>query len=163
MIGEIRDLETAEIAVQAALTGHLVLSTLHTNSASSALTRLADMGLEPYRISASITAVVAQRLVRTLCEYCRTPAPGDDGEATTYEAAGCERCDDTGYNGRTSISEIMIIDEPLRALILQGAESQVIEKAARAGGLQPMRQNGLDKVAQGKTSITEVIRVLGNG
>ena len=163
MIGEIRDLETAEIAVQAALTGHLVLSTLHTNSASSALTRLADMGLEPYQISASITAVVAQRLVRTLCEYCRTPAPGDDGEATTYEAAGCERCDDTGYNGRTSIAEIMIIDEPLRALILQGAESQVIEKAAHAGGLQPMRQNGLDKVAQGKTSITEVIRVLGNG
>ena len=163
MIGEIRDLETAEIAVQAALTGHLVLSTLHTNSASSALTRLADMGLEPYRISASITAVVAHRLVRTLCEYCRTPAPGDDGEATIYEAVGCERCGSTGYNGRTSIAEIMIIDEPLQALILQGAESQVIEKASRAGGLQPMRQNGLLKVARGKTSIAEVMRVLGNG
>jgi type II secretory ATPase GspE/PulE/Tfp pilus assembly ATPase PilB-like protein len=141
----------------------LVLSTLHTNSAAGALTRLADMGLEPYRIAASVTAVLAQRLVRTLCLHCRTPAKGDDGEAAVYEAAGCERCGGTGYYGRTLIAEVMIIDEALRALILQGKDLQVIEKAALAGGLQPMRQNGLDKVAQGKTSIAEIMRVLGNG
>jgi len=170
MIGEIRDLETAEIAVQAALTGHLVLSTLHTNSAPDALTRLADMGLDPYRITASVAAVVAQRLVRTLCEHCRTPAPDDvngtddvGGGATVYEAAGCERCGGTGYNGRTLIAEVMVIDEPLRSLIMQRGEPRAIEKAARAGGLLPMRQNGLDKVAQGKTSIAELMRVLGSG
>ncbi len=164
MIGEIRDLETAEIAVQAALSGHLVLSTLHTNSAAGALTRLADMGLEPYRIAASVTAVVAQRLVRTLCAHCRTPATGSvGGGAKAFAAVGCERCGGTGYRGRTLIAEVMIVDEPMRVRIMQGMEPQAIEKAARDGGLLPMRRNGMDKAAQGITSATEVLRVLGSG
>ncbi len=162
MIGEIRDLETAEIAVQAALTGHLVLSSLHTASACGALTRLADMGLEPYRIAASITAVVAQRLVRTLCDRCKAPvSENSTGGEEVYEAVGCEYCGDTGYAGRTSIAEVLLVDETIRSLIMQGAEPQAIEEAARAGGLLAMRQNGLDRVGQGRTSVAEVLRVLG--
>lgn len=154
MIGEIRDFETAQIAIQASLTGHLVLATLHTNDAPSAVTRLTDMGVEPFLLSSSLLGVLAQRLVRKLCVHCKRP-----DEAGRYHPVGCEECGHTGYKGRTGVYELMIADERVRALIhAKASESQVL-KAAEQGGLRSMREDGERLVAEGITSLEEVLRV----
>jgi general secretion pathway protein E len=169
MIGEIRDLETAQIAIQAALTGHLVLSTLHTNNAASTLTRLLDMGVEDYLLPSTLNAIVAQRLVRRLCEQCReayTPLPelvaqlGLQGQSPQFwRPTGCAACNQTGYSGRISINEILIMTDPIRRQILQHAESTELQRVAVASGMQPMMQDGIAKVAAGMTSVEEVVRV----
>jgi len=156
MIGEIRDLETAQIAVQASLTGHLVLATLHTNDAASAVTRLIDMGIEPFLLSSSLLGVLGQRLVRKLCPHCRQPAPG---AAQTYRAVGCPECSQTGYLGRTGIYELLTVDDELRALIHRGANDNDIRRSAERTGMIPMRADGMRWVASGTTSNEEVLRV----
>ncbi len=173
MVGEIRDLETAAMAIQAALTGHLVLSTLHTNDAASAVTRLADMGVEPYLMTAALRGVMAQRLVRTLCADCRQPDqsgpaalrtldPGlsvESGEV--YRPAGCDKCGGTGFSGREAIAELMVIDEPMREIILRRGDVAEITAKAGAAGSETMRRDGLRKVLAGRTSIDEVLRAVG--
>jgi type IV pilus assembly protein PilB len=167
MVGEIRDRETADIAVQAALTGHLVLSTLHTRDASSAMTRLMDMGLEPFMIAAALDCVVAQRLARTLCPQCKRPArlsPGLIAEhglegAEVFEPAGCVRCGGSGYSGRIGLYEVMTITEEIRDLLLHRRGVDEIAGAADRHGMNSMRQDGIDKVRQGITSLVEVARV----
>ncbi|HSI49754.1 MAG TPA: type II secretion system ATPase GspE [Ideonella sp.] len=154
MIGEIRDFETAQIAIQASLTGHLVLATLHTNDAPSAVTRLIDMGVEPFLLSSSLLAVQAQRLVRKLCPVCRK----QDGEGH-WHPVGCPACSMSGYKGRTGVYELMVVDEKVQALIHnQAAESEIIA-AARLNGLRSMREDGERLVSQGITSLEEVLRV----
>ena len=168
MVGEIRDRETAEIAVQAALTGHLVLSTLHTRDAPSAVSRLIDMGIEPFMVSAAIDCVVAQRLARTLCDQCKRPASlpesvlAENGltGATVYEPVGCIRCNGTGYHGRTGFYEVMPITEEIRTLILQRRGADEIEAAAIHAGMRTMLQDGIEKVRQGLTSLVEINRVM---
>ena len=155
MIGEIRDLETAQIAVQASLTGHLVLATLHTNDSVSAVTRLTDMGIEPFLLSSSLLGVVAQRLVRRLCEHCREPDPVVGG----WRAVGCTACDRTGYRGRTGVHELFAVDDPIRALIHRGAAESELREAARANGMISMREDGRRWVETGITSADEVARV----
>jgi general secretion pathway protein E len=154
MIGEIRDLETAQIAIQASLTGHLVLATLHTNDAPSAVTRLIDMGIEPFLLSSSLLGVLAQRLVRKLCPDCK--------KADTrgrWHPVGCSECGQTGYKGRTGVYELMLADERVRSLIhSQAAESQLFV-AAEASGLRSMREDGERLVSEGITSPEEVLRV----
>ncbi|MCG8613467.1 MAG: type II secretion system ATPase GspE [Pseudomonadales bacterium] len=173
MIGEIRDLETAEIAVQASLTGHLVLSTLHTNSAVGAITRLIDMGVEPFLISSSIIGIVAQRLVRVLCKECREPYTPDEeycrylgvdasNPPTVYRATGCSECNHLGYRGRLGIYEVVKIDEILRDLIHRTAGEMELEKQARKLG-PSIHQDGVDKILRGITSIDEVVRVTHKG
>ncbi|MEM1436302.1 MAG: type II secretion system ATPase GspE [Pseudomonadota bacterium] len=166
MVGEIRDLETAEIAVQASLTGHMVMSTLHTNTAVGAVTRLADMGVEPFLLSSSLVGILAQRLVRQLCEDCKTPrrvTPSEarflgDDTATVFEAAGCERCGHSGFRGRTGIYELVVIDEKMRQLIHDRASEQ--ELAAYARTRTPgIRDDGKAKVLAGKTTVSEVLNV----
>ena len=173
MIGEMRDLETAHIAIQSALTGHIVLSTLHTNDAASGLTRLREMGIEGYLVTSTVNAILAQRLVRTLCERCRVrylgrPAllaePGigsavPAGELTLYSPGSCEHCDHTGYAGRTAIVELLVLDEAIRRLVLRGAEAHEIRNAACAAGMRTMYQDGLEKALAGRTTLTEVMRV----
>jgi general secretion pathway protein E len=172
MIGEIRDLETAEIAIQASLTGHLVFSTLHTNDAPSAVTRLTDMGIEPYLISSSVVAVLAQRLVRVICPNCKQPRPPQEstglmeelqrlsaGEITLHQGAGCESCHGTGYIGRTSIFEMLIIDDEIRDLILQRRGAHVLKEAALKKGMIGLRDDGLIKALKGITTVEEVFRV----
>ena len=171
MIGEIRDLETAQIAVQASLTGHLVLATLHTNDAASAVTRLADMGVEPYLLSSSLLGVLAQRLVRTLCPACRRGAPPTDAEralvasmgiavpARLYAPAGCEACKSTGYRGRTGIYELLPVDETTRRLIHDGAGEIALRDAARRAGQRSLRSDGARWLADGATSLAELVRV----
>ncbi|MGH6918516.1 MAG: GspE/PulE family protein, partial [Geminicoccaceae bacterium] len=168
MIGEIRDLETAQIAIQAALTGHLVLSTLHTNNAASTLTRLLDMGVEDYLLPSTLNGIVAQRLVRRLCAHCReayTPLPellaqlGLEGPQQFWRPKGCAACAQTGYSGRISINEILIMTDLIRRQILQHAESNELQRAAIAAGMWPMLQDGIAKVAAGITSVEEVMRV----
>jgi len=154
MIGEIRDHETAQIAVQASLTGHLVLATLHTNDAPSAVTRLIDMGIEPFLLSSSLLGVLAQRLVRRLCPVCRRV----DGQGR-WHPVGCAECGHTGYKGRTGVYELMALDEPLRALIHARAAEAEVTAAARASGLRPMRDDGDRLVAEGVTSLEELLRV----
>lgn len=170
MVGEIRDLETAEIAVQASLTGHLVLSTLHTNTAIGAVTRLKDMGIEPFLLSSSLIGVVAQRLVRTLCSHCHTWREADDFEKDVFKPVslesnlklpvpnGCDFCSHTGFTGRTAIYEIVPIDEQMRRLIHGNAAEYELEEYARkdAGSI---RDDGLRKVLAGKTTMEEVLRV----
>lgn len=151
MIGEIRDYETAQIAIQASLTGHLVLATLHTNDASSAVTRLTDMGVEPFLLSSSLLGVLAQRLVRKLCEYCKVEVEG--------VARGCAHCGHTGYHGRTGIFELMLADEKMRGLIHNRAAEAEIRAAALAGGMRLMRDDGERLVREGITSREEVLRV----
>ncbi len=154
MIGEIRDFETAQIAIQASLTGHLVLATVHTNDAISSVTRLIDMGVEPFLLSSSLLGVLAQRLVRKLCPACRTP----DAQGH-WHAVGCAQCSGTGYKGRTGVYELMVADDRLRALIhSRAAESELIAAAAGAG-LKSMREDGQRLVAAGITTLEEVIRV----
>ncbi|MGN9714506.1 type II secretion system ATPase GspE [Acinetobacter variabilis] len=170
MVGEIRDLETAEIAVQASLTGHLVLSTLHTNTAIGAVTRLKDMGIEPFLLSSSLIGVVAQRLVRTLCPHCATWKDADAFEQNLFEHIehpqelrlpqlhGCERCGNTGFSGRTAIYEIVPVDEHMRRLIHSNAAEYELETYARQQS-GSIRDDGLRKVLAGKTTIEEVLRV----
>jgi general secretion pathway protein E len=154
MIGEIRDHETAQIAIQASLTGHLVLATLHTNDAPSAVTRLTDMGIEPFLLSSSLLGVLAQRLVRKLCVECkRIDAQG------RYQPVGCDACARTGYKGRTGVYELMVADEKVRGLIHQRAPETELLLAARAAGLRSMREDGEQLVALGITSSAELLRV----
>jgi general secretion pathway protein E len=171
MVGEIRDLETAQIAVQAALTGHLILSTLHTNDAASGVTRLLDMGVEDYLITSTVTAIVAQRLVRTLCPHCRQPYeaapeflgrmmidPPGTGPVVLYRAAGCAECGGTGFRGRTSILEILTVSEAIRRLVLQHAEADLIRKTAVEEGMRTMFGDGMGKALAGITTPEEVLR-----
>ena len=169
MVGEIRDLETAQIAVQASLTGHLVLSTLHTNTAAGAITRLEDMGIEPFLLSSSLLGVLSQRLVRTLCPDCKqphTPTPSEkvalglaeDAEATIYSPGECLACNHTGYRGRTGIHELLHVDETIRDLVHGGKGEQAIERYIRTK-VPSIRGDGCDKVLQGITSLEEVLRV----
>ena len=178
MVGEIRDLETAEIAIRAALTGHLVFSTLHTNDAPSAITRLVDMGAEDYLIASSVLGILAQRLVRVICPHCKTeihPAPEilreigfkkGNGENSThhstdrfYEGRGCAECDNTGFIGRVGIYELMIINDEIRKMTVAKADSSQIRKKAIENGMRTLRDDGWMKVCQGVTSIAEVLRV----
>jgi general secretion pathway protein E len=168
MVGEIRDYETAEIAARAALTGHLVLSTLHTNSAAAAITRLRDMGLEDYLISAVLRGVLAQRLVRRLCEECKRPAPAPPelrarfnltGE-TIWHATGCPACRNTGYKGRQAIAEFLTPDATLERLLFARASQAEIEQAAVAAGMRTMLQTGLAAVSRGETTIEEILRAV---
>jgi type IV pilus assembly protein PilB len=174
MIGEIRDLETSEIAMQAALTGHLVLSTLHTNDAPEAISRLVDIGVEPYLISSSVIGVLAQRLVRTICPDCKTPYQTDPkvmndlGESvskseeplTLYRGKGCKNCKQSGYWGRSGIFELLLVNEEIKKLISERASTQVIrEVAKKTGGMVPLRSDGLQKVLKGITTLDEVDRV----
>ncbi len=155
MIGEIRDLETAQIAVQASLTGHLVLATVHTNDAASSVTRLIDMGIEPFLLSSSVLGVLAQRLVRKLCPHCKQPEPNGPG----YRAVGCVQCGHTGYLGRTGIYELLGVDDPMRLLIHNAANDTDIRRTAEQAGMLPMRADAMRWVASGTTSHEEVLRV----
>ncbi|MDF7824144.1 ATPase, T2SS/T4P/T4SS family [Pontiellaceae bacterium B12227] len=166
MIGEIRDRETAEIAVNAALTGHLVLSTLHTNDAPSAVTRLADIGVKPFLVSSSVRGIMAQRLVRTICKHCKKPHPPTAAEqnlvgmvSNVWEGDGCAACGHTGYLGRKGIFELMNVNDDLRQMIYNGASSTELRASARALGMRTLREDGLRKVADGITTVNEVLRV----
>ncbi|MDD3926763.1 MAG: ATPase, T2SS/T4P/T4SS family, partial [bacterium] len=168
MVGEIRDAETAEIAIHSALTGHLVFSTLHTNDAAGAVTRLLEMEVEPYLVSSSVEAVLAQRLVRTICVACREEHGSFDagngvGVFPLYRGRGCDECKKTGYRGRTGIFELLILEENIRSLILEHAPAGVIREAACAAGMRTLYQDGLMKVRQGVTTLEEVVRVTQEG
>ncbi|HVB18124.1 MAG TPA: GspE/PulE family protein, partial [Stellaceae bacterium] len=174
MIGEIRDLETAQIAVQAALTGHLVLSTLHTNSAAATVTRLRDMGLEDYLLTATLKGVLAQRLVRRLCPLCKVPLPAEpalierfglnrlagSAEIALYGPVGCPECRGTGYRGRRAIGELLLPSRTIDRLIFERADDAAIERAAVADGMRPLFESGLLAVLDGDTTIEEVVRCL---
>ena len=172
MVGEIRDRETAEIAIQASLTGHLVMSTLHTNDAPTAVTRLVDMGIEPFLVSSSLIGVLAQRLIRLLCPHCKEPFTPTDEELRElqlrrsdlenghlYQRKGCAKCAETGYLGRTGIYELLWIDESIQNLILKGSDANVIRRAGIERGMTTLRMDGADKVVRGLTTIQEVARV----
>ena len=169
MVGEIRDLETAQIGVQASLTGHLVMSTLHTNTASGAITRMEDMGVEPFLLSSSLLGVLSQRLVRTLCNSCKEGHVADERECqllgvpfeskpTIYRAIGCEECNFNGYKGRTGIHELLVVDETIREMIHNGKGEQSVEKYIRKHS-PSIRQDGCSRVLAGKTTLEEVLRV----
>ncbi|MEW6417179.1 MAG: type II secretion system ATPase GspE [Nitrospirota bacterium] len=185
MVGEIRDLETAEIAMQASLTGHLVLSTLHTNDAPSALVRLIDMGIEPFLVASSLTTVIAQRLVRTICPHCKVsyepsdveieyfrghgswvmghdklaPSPFPLAPFMLYKGKGCDNCKGKGYFGRTGIFELLVIDNEIRPMITEKIDSQSIKNYAVSRGMKTLRQDGIEKVMMGITTLEEVLRV----
>jgi type IV pilus assembly protein PilB len=176
LVGEIRDLETAEIAIQAALTGHLVFSTLHTNDAPSALTRLIDMGVKPFLVSTAVSAVMAQRLVRRLCDKCKTPYEPEDselravgldretiGSRPVYRPVGCEECGDEGYRGRKGIFELFEMDNALRELAFSNAPTIEFRNQAMASGMLTLQQDGVRKVLAGETSIDEVLAVTHSG
>ena len=175
MVGEIRDLETAEIAIRAALTGHLVFSTLHTNDAPSAFTRLIDMGIEPFLVASSVEAVMAQRLVRTICPHCKTPQkvdhdylmkigfPENEIATTTFrKGLGCEECRLLGYQGRTGIHELLVVTENIRPLVMNRAPATTIAMASRNQGMRTLREDGWRKVRLGITTLEEVLRVTQN-
>jgi general secretion pathway protein E len=173
MVGEIRDRETAQIAVQAALTGHIVLSTLHTNNASSTITRLLDMGIEDYLLTSTINGVLAQRLVRVLCPACCEPYPAAEemvaelqlqryaagNSMTFYRSRGCRQCNATGYNGRTTILELLVVTDAIRRLVIKGADANEIQTTAISGGMCSMYEDGIRKALNGITSLEEVMRV----
>lgn len=172
MIGEMRDGETAQIAVQSALTGHLVLSTLHTNTAAGAVVRLTDMGVERYLITSSVNGVLSQRLVRRLCKHCKEAYVPDDTVLRTsglkrfaqpgqaiYRAVGCDHCRGSGYSGRTGVHELLVLDDTLRRSILNGADAGTLHSQAQAAGMLTLYDDGLRKVATGHTSLDEVLRV----
>ena len=175
MIGEIRDAETADIAMEAALTGHLVFSTLHTNDAPSAVTRLLDIGVKPFLVASALRAAMAQRLVRAICEKCKesyTPtereikmltglASGTSAAIpeTMYHGAGCDRCGKTGYKGRKGIFEIFKVDDTIQRLIFDHAPATLLRQRAREMGMRTLREDGMLKVASGMTSLAEVLRV----
>ncbi|RJQ50343.1 MAG: type II secretion system protein GspE [Nitrospiraceae bacterium] len=173
MVGEIRDIETAEISIHSALTGHLVFSTLHTNDAPGAVTRLLDMGIEGFLVSSSLIGVLAQRLVRVICHKCKEPFVQQqqiieklelpESNATTYHGAGCEDCRFTGYRGRTGIFEMMAVDGEIRQLILDKVSSDVIRQKAVQKGMQLLRDSGWQKVKEGVTTVEEVLRVAQEG
>ncbi len=171
MVGETRDVETAQISIQASLTGHLVFTTLHTNDAPGAVTRLIDMGVEPFMISASLEAVLAQRLIRRICPKCRTPyepneavlsqlglSPHDIGDKNFYYGKGCEACNHTGYKGRKGIYELLNVTDPIRDLINQRAPSVVLRQKAIELGMQTLREDGLRSIYDGETTIEEVLK-----
>jgi len=171
LVGEIRDLDTAQIAVQASLTGHLVFSTLHTNDAPGAITRWVEMGVEPYMITATLESILAQRLVRTICVKCKeefTPTeemlweldltPDQVKDRTFYFGAGCGACNNTGYRGRTGIFELMVLSDHLRELIIKRTSTAAIREAAIQEGMQPLRNSGLAAMYDGITTIEEVVR-----
>ncbi len=155
MIGEIRDFETAQIAIQASLTGHLVLATLHTNDSPAAVTRLIDMGVEPFLLASSLLGVLAQRLVRMLCAQCRKPLP----EGTGFVADGCPACNHTGYRGRTGVFELLEADDELRAAVHAGAAEAELRRLATRAGMRGMREDGMRWVESGQTSLAELVRV----
>jgi len=163
MVGEIRDRETADIAIRAALTGHLVFSTLHTNDAPSAITRLTDMGVENYLITSSLVSVLAQRLVRLICPHCKKSAgmrTAPDGETMeAFRGAGCESCSGTGYTSRVGIFELMELNDEIRKLIMGNEDASQITAAARRNGMQSLREDGWNKVRLGITTADEVMRV----
>jgi type IV pilus assembly protein PilB len=168
MVGEIRDRESAHIAVEAALTGHLVLSSLHTNDAPSAAMRLVDMGIEPYMVAAAINCVIAQRLARRVCTSCRrlVRVAGEvvgleGGEVDVYEAVGCARCRGTGYRGRLGLYEVMDVSDEIRSLIVSRAAAQEIRRVAVAQGMRTLRHDGFAKIRGGETTVVELERVLG--
>jgi general secretion pathway protein E/type IV pilus assembly protein PilB len=172
LVGEIRDFETAENAIQASLTGHLVFSTLHTNDAAGAFTRMIDMGVEPFLVASTVEGVMAQRLVRRLCKHCKTPITMnvndfpkdfpvekiDNVEHTVYTAVGCRECRGSGYSGRIAIYELLTVDEEVRALASEHCQAQTIKEAARRNGMMTLRENGWRKVLGGITTIDEVVR-----
>jgi general secretion pathway protein E len=172
MIGEMRDLETAQNAVQAALTGHLVLSTLHTNDAPSSITRLLDIGIPHFLIQATLIGVLAQRLVRLICPHCKESFPKDPREfrckgqevgaeetLTLFRGKGCQRCRGTGHLGRSAIFEVLPYTEALRTLTIEGADMAAIQRQARAEGMVTLRENAARKLLEGKTTYQEVLRV----
>ena len=172
MVGEIRDMDTANIAINAALTGHLVFSTLHTNDASGAITRLEDMGVEPYLIASSLEGVLAQRLIRRICRECREEYnPSAEWLATIHrelevhppetlvQGVGCSACRYTGYSGRTAIYEVLPLNEHIRSMIIRRASSGEIKREAILNGMEPMRQDGWKKVLAGDTTIEEILAV----
>ena len=174
MVGEIRDVETAEIAVQASLTGHLVLSTLHTNTAVGAVTRLRDMGIEPFLLSSSLVGLVAQRLVRLLCPHCKRPHRPSEGELRTLKCddadqarnvhvpRGCDQCSHTGYIGRSGLYEVVEVDEQMRTMIHDGGSEHDLERYARTRS-PGIGDDGLRLVLEGRTSLEEVLRVTREG
>jgi type II secretory ATPase GspE/PulE/Tfp pilus assembly ATPase PilB-like protein len=173
LVGEIRDLEVAEVAIQAALTGHLVFSTLHTNDAPGAITRLIDMGVKPFLVASSIQAIMAQRLIRTLCVKCKQPdrepdpmwlkltgiRPEDIQERTLYKPRGCEHCSGIGFRGRIGIFEMMIMNNELRTLAFERAPTNKIRKAALASGMKSLLMDGRVKVLNGVTTAEEIVKV----
>ncbi len=171
LVGEIRDFETAEIAVKAALTGHMVLSTLHTNDAPSTISRLMNMGIEPFLVATSVNLICAQRLVRRICSQCRETlhiqpealveagyTPEEAAKVTIYHGHGCATCSNTGYKGRVGLYEVMEINDELRELILVGASALELKKKALEMGMITLRRSGLTKVASGQTTMEEVLR-----
>jgi general secretion pathway protein E len=173
MVGEVRDVETARMAIQSSLTGHLVFSTLHTNDAAGAINRLLDLGVEPYLVSSSLIAIIAQRLVRRVCPDCRQPAEPtahelselglgshrENKDAQFFVGAGCERCFHTGYRGRTGIYEVMLIGDRIQDLIYRRETAGTIKKVALGAGMQTLRMDGARKVLAGVTTAAEVLRV----
>jgi type IV pilus assembly protein PilB len=172
MVGEIRDFETAEIAVKAALTGHLVLSTLHTNDAPSTISRLLNMGVEPFLVTASVNMILAQRLARRICGECKQPVkvpeqslkdlgfkPEDIATMTCYKGTGCRNCADTGYKGRVALYEVMPFWEPLKELVLNGASAAELKMEAIKRGMRSLRMSGMTKIKEGVTTIDEIMRV----
>jgi type IV pilus assembly protein PilB len=173
LLGEIRDHETAQIAIEAALTGHLVLSTLHTNDAPSAMTRLTEMGIEPFLVGSAVDCVVAQRLARRLCSHCSEEQevtadqlpkalgyPADQPVPTLRKAVGCQRCSNTGYRGRVALHEIMVVDEAIERLTVGHASTAEILRAAQDNGMETLLQDGWAKVQDGVTSLEELFRVV---
>jgi type IV pilus assembly protein PilB len=171
LVGEIRDLETAQIAVQASLTGHLVFSTLHTNDAPSSIIRLVDLGMEPFLLTATIEAIVAQRLVRLICSRCKEQY--DPKEAQLMELSltleevsgrkffrgrGCEACNKSGYKGRMALFEILTMDDEIRELVMRNASTQVVRMEARKRGMRTLRESGLLSIYEGQTTIDEIVR-----
>jgi type IV pilus assembly protein PilB len=172
MVGEVRDFETAEIAIKAALTGHLVLSTLHTNDAPSTINRLLNMGVEPFMVASSVNLILAQRLARLVCQQCRQPvelpaqALLDIGVArdaidgfTCFQGAGCPQCNGTGFRGRIALYEVMPMSEDIRELVLNGASATEIKRAAISLGMKTLRQSGISKLREGLTTVGEIVRV----
>ncbi|MBN1557094.1 MAG: Flp pilus assembly complex ATPase component TadA, partial [Lentisphaerae bacterium] len=171
MVGEIRDLDTAQIAVQASLTGHLVFSTLHTNDAAGAITRLIDMGIEPYLMSSTLEAVLGQRLVRTICSECRKGfVPDDDilerleltrndvGDRQFFYGPGCRHCNDTGYYGRKGIYEYLAVTEPIRDMVNERKPTLLIREKAKELGMRTLREDGVRNVLDGYTTVEEILK-----
>ncbi|WP_193771406.1 GspE/PulE family protein, partial [Candidatus Magnetaquicoccus inordinatus] len=172
MVGEIRDAESAKIAVESALTGHLVLSTLHTNSAAATITRLLEMGIKDYLLTSTLVGVLAQRLVRRICTACREPYQLEDslareyglkalvpeGDVTIFRGRGCKACHESGYRGRTNIGEFLLPSESITSIILRSGEAGEIERAAVQGGMRTLYLDGLKKILEGVTSLEEVVR-----
>jgi len=171
LVGEIRDYETAEIAIKAALTGHLVLSTLHTNDAPSTITRLLNMGIEPFLVTASLNAIVAQRLVRQICPECKEEVevnpqalidlgvpPKEVSEYKLFHGTGCKNCTNTGYKGRIAVYEVMVITDEIKEFILSGATALELKREAQRKGMLTLRQSALQKLKNGLTTVDEVVR-----